>query len=75
MGTVYLRTTTAPDGTYQNLATTLTQSQLDNNMVLFLRNDVNDTMSGNLTVTGTISSGGIDVPNRAKAFALNLILG
>lgn len=56
MGTVYLRNTSAPDGTYQNLAGVLTHAQLDNNMTLFLRNDTSDTMSGNLTVTGSVSA-------------------
>lgn len=56
MGTVFLRTTTAPDGTYQNLGTTLTQGQLDNNMTLFLRNDVSDSMSGNLTINGSLTA-------------------
>lgn len=54
MGTVYLRNTTAPDGTYQNLATSLSHAQLDNNLTLFLRNDVSDTMTGTLTVTGDV---------------------
>ena len=56
MGTVYLRNTSAPDGTYQNLGAVLTHAQLDNNMTLFLRNDTSDTMSGNLTVTGSVSA-------------------
>lgn len=56
MGTVYLRNTTAPDGTYQNLGAVLTHAQVDNNMTLFLRNDTSDTMSGNLTVTGSVSA-------------------
>jgi len=59
MGTVYLRTTTAPDSTYQNLNKVLTLSELDNNMTLFLRNDVNDTMNGNLTINGTLSANNI----------------
>ena len=56
MGTVYLRSTTAPDGTYQNLGRVLTHGEVDNNMQLFLRNDVSDTMTGNLTVNGSVSA-------------------
>lgn len=56
MGIVYLRATTAPNGNYQNLAATLSHSQLDNNMTLFVRNDVANNMSGNFGVTGTITA-------------------
>lgn len=58
MGTVYLRSTTAPDATYQNLNGILTHAQLDNNMQLFLRNDVADTKEGNLTVNGALTTSG-----------------
>lgn len=61
MGTVYLRSTTAPDATYQNLNGILTHAQLDNNMTLFLRNDVADTKEGNLTVNGTLTQSGNQV--------------
>lgn len=54
MGTVYLRNTAAPDATYSNLAASLTHAQLDNNLTLFLRNDVSDIMAGTLTVTGDV---------------------
>lgn len=68
MGTVYLRNTSAPDGTYQNLGAVLTHAQLDNNMTLFLRNDTSDTMSGNLTVTGSVSAASKSflIPHPAK---------
>lgn len=56
MGTVYLRNTTAPDATYQNLGAVLTHAQLDNNMTLFLRNDVTDTKEGDLTINGNLTS-------------------
>ena len=51
MGTVYLRNTTAPDGSYVNRAATLSHADVDNNMLLFLRNDVDDVMSGSLKIS------------------------
>ncbi len=56
MGTVYLRSTAAPDGTYLNRNATLSHADMDNNLVLFLRNDVDDTFNGTLTVTGDLNS-------------------
>lgn len=61
MGIVYLRSTTAPDVTYENLNGILTHAQLDNNMQLFLRNDVADTKEGNLTVNGALTQSGNQV--------------
>lgn len=56
MGTVYLRNTAAPNGNYVNRATTLSYADLDNNMLLFVRNDVANNMTGNFGVTGTITA-------------------
>jgi len=50
MGTVYLRSASAPAGTYSTLNRVLTHAELDNNMSLFLRNDESDTMLGNLYI-------------------------
>lgn len=59
MGIVYLRNTpTPPDATYENRGAVLSHADLDNNLQLFLRNDVDDTMNGNLTVTGNITVNG-----------------
>lgn len=69
MGTVNLRNTTAPDSTYLNLNRTLTHAELDNNMTLFLRNDVSDTLNGNLTIAGSLQSNSLGVGTPASGTA------
>lgn len=53
MATVYLRSASAPAGTYSTLNRVLTHAELDNNMSLFLRNDESDTMLGNLYINNS----------------------
>jgi len=56
MGTVTLRLTAAPDATYSNKNAALTPAEMDANLTYFLRNDVSDSMTGSLTVTGNITA-------------------
>lgn len=58
MGTVTLRSATAPDSTYTRKNATLTHAEMDTNLTLFLRNDVSDTMSGTLSITGSLEVAG-----------------
>lgn len=61
MGTVTLRQTAAPDGTYSNKNAALTHAELDNNFTYFLRNDTSDSMTGGLTTTSASSFAGATV--------------